>query len=142
MALPVPIFESTWWSVTVPPGWMAEQNEDCATFYHPAGVGALQISAARRETGSVPLQDLQELAAKALPPAIRAKSVKVGALSGLHASYDQDGTHWDRWWLRSDQLLIYVTYNCESAEVGQENAEVLAALASLNSQDAHVTPPN
>jgi hypothetical protein len=78
-------FESAWWSITPPPDWPAQDDKECATFSHPDGGGALQISSARKDAGSITIDDLREFAEPELPPAVNLESVVIGVFDGLHA---------------------------------------------------------
>ena len=124
-------FGSEWWSITPPPGWRAQDDDECATFSNPDGTGALQISSARKDAGSVTANDLREFAAPELPPAVNLDPVVMGVFDGLHASFSKDHIHWDRWWLRNASLMIYVTYNCPEHEAGLEDSAVRRALQTL-----------
>ena len=117
--------------MTPPPGWRAQEDKECATFSHPGGGGALQISSARKGAGSITVDDLREFAEPELPPAVNLEPVVVGVFEGLHASFSRDHIHWDRWWLRNATLMIYVTYSCPEGVTSLPDTAVRRALATL-----------
>lgn len=43
-------YTSVFWSISVPAEWMGREDPECVTFERLAGVGALQISAARKDS--------------------------------------------------------------------------------------------
>ena len=124
-------FESAWWSITPPSGWRAQEDKECATFSHPDGRGVLQISSARKDAGSITVDDLRELAEPELPPAVNLEPVVTGVFDGLHASFSRDHIHWDRWWLRNEQLMIYITYSCPEGMTSLDASAVHRALGTL-----------
>ena len=49
------------WQLKLPNKWQGEHGEECATFYHSDGVGALQIATFQKD-GPVDDEDLAALA--------------------------------------------------------------------------------
>jgi hypothetical protein len=79
------IYKSAWWSVELPPNWHGNPDADCTTFHanHPSFGGALQISAAYKDTGIVTDQDLKS--SPASPPDIE-RTGSLGRSGGLDQS--------------------------------------------------------
>jgi hypothetical protein len=129
------IYKSAWWSVELPPNWRGNPDADCATFRadHPSFGGVLQISAAQKDTGIVTDQDLREFARDRLIAGAPLDSVRFGECSGFTTRYRKGGLSWQEWWLRSEHLMIYATYNIISEKEGAEQDDIVSILSSLAS---------
>jgi hypothetical protein len=118
-------YDSTDWSLEVPDGWSGQEDEDCATFCQPKGVGAFQVSSYRKDE-PVTDDDLREFAGD-----IQLVPVSFERLTGFCSRFAADGTFWAKWWLRAGQQMIHATYNCPLADRSREDAEVSAMIQSL-----------
>ena len=125
-------YKSAWWSVELPDNWEAEQGEDCATFTSQRGVGALQISAYRRDAEIVTDEDLLDFAEDELVEGANLNSVSFGEFVGLETSYFADESFLRKLWLRSGSLLLFVTYTCAAEERTVEAEGVSQILNSLS----------
>ncbi len=125
-------YKSAWWSVELPDNWEAEQDEDCATFTSERGVGALQISAYRRDDEIVTDEDLLDFAEDKLVEGANLNSVSFGEFVGLKTSYFAGESYWRKLWLRSGSLLLFVTYTCAAEERTVETEDVNIILNSLS----------
>jgi hypothetical protein len=121
-------YKSTWWSLEVPAGWTGKEEDVCDTFESDEGVGALQVSAHRKEVGPVTDDDLREFAGD-----VPLKAVAYGTVTGFRTRFSEGGTFWIKWWLRSGHTMIHVTYNCALEErKEEEEALVERTLISLS----------
>lgn len=120
-------YQSTDWSLEVPDGWSHDSDEVCTTFEHPTGVGAFQVSSYRKDQ-DVTDEDLREFAGE-----IPLAAVFCGQFTGFRTRFSEDETFWTKWWLRSRQQMIHITYNCSLADRGREDAEVSSMIDSLTS---------
>jgi hypothetical protein len=111
-------YDSTDWSLEIPEGWRHEEDDSCTTFFHPQGLGALQISSYRKDQ-AVTDDDLREFAGD-----IPLAGVSLGHLTGFRTRFAQDDTFWTKWWLRAGCQMIHVTYNCSVANRGREDEAV------------------
>jgi hypothetical protein len=127
-------FKSTWWSIEVAPGWFAEREAECVTFWREDGVGALQISAYKYDSGCVPDDDLHDFMKGEFPDDARIQHLSCGEFEGMGVDYVVDGKFWRKRWVRSDPLLIYVTYNSGYSAQAIESAAVDQMLATLKSR--------
>lgn len=123
-------YERAWWSVELPSGWSAEEEEDCVTFSAKRGVGALQISAFRHNDKDVTDEDLREFAEDELVGGAKPTQVICGAFLGIEVSYTADKEFWRKLWLREGSVLLYATYNCRAED---RVAEIEAINRMLNS---------
>jgi hypothetical protein len=124
-------FNSLWWSVELPQDWQGHSEGACVTFQAKPPCGALQISAARRNGEIVTDQDLREFAKDRQDPTAQPNRVIFGAFSGLSASCLKGGMFWVEWWLRSEELMMYVTYNVAQGNESKEFNVVQSILASM-----------
>lgn len=115
------------WSVSLPRGWNAYRSRECATFQKDPPAGALQVSAATKEGKNVTDNDLREFARERLPSTSRLAPAVCGEFVGFTATHGTDGQSWQEWWLRSGQLMVYVTYN----EIANDENTDLAAVARI-----------
>ncbi len=117
------------------PGWQGHQDEECYTITGGAGVGALQISAARKTDAAVSDDELLSFAAD-LPSPVPMGPVSFGAFTGFEFAFTEDEVSWRRWFLRSEHVVLFVTYNCDPTAVGADSAEIDAMLRTLRRRDA------
>jgi hypothetical protein len=114
------------WSLEVPIGWSAKEDENCTTFCHPHGSGAFQVSSYRKGE-PVSDDDLREFARD-----ISLAPVSFNRLTGFCSRFSEEGTFWAKWWLRAGRQMIHVTYNCPLADRSREDADVKAMMQSLS----------
>jgi hypothetical protein len=125
------VFKSAWWSVELPNGWSGHSEENCVTFRATPPLGALRISAARKETGFVTDRDLKEFSDDRVTSEMEQEGVLFGVFSGNSVKYRKDGFFWQEWWLRSKHLMLYVTYNVVERFETSERDSIEAILNSL-----------
>jgi hypothetical protein len=128
-------YEGSWWSIEVPEGWDIDQDEYCTSFVSPSGTGALQISAARKQSGVISDDDLLAQAQKRTEAGASLSPVATAHASGFTAAHARENSEWQEWWLRSDDTLLYVTWIRAAGDdagedaVAREMIETLAVLA-------------
>jgi len=105
-------YESLWWKAKVPEDWDTDEDDVCVTF-RPQGLSAaIQVSAVIKEGTPVTDADLREFAGQRIAYR-RPKTIKTAKFGGIHIAYFDNGNFWREWWLRSGNLMLYVTYNIE-----------------------------
>ena len=124
-------FKSTWWSIEIAPDWFAEREAECTSIWREDGVGALQISAYKYESGLIPEDDLDDFMSREFPGNTPIESVTCGQFAGVGVEYVLDEKFWQKRWLTNGDLLVYVTYNCSSRSRSIETAAVDQMLATL-----------
>ena len=107
-----------------------ETNSDCTSIWHAESVGALQVSSAVKD-GTVTDSDLFEFANENLQCGTDPVKVKLGDFTGILLEFVAEETAWRSWYLRSEDVALFVTYNCAAAYSGLENERVDAVLARL-----------
>ena len=123
------------WSIQPPPGWSAWHDEDCAAMEAEPAVGALQISAAFKDS-EVSHEDLLDLASELIEEGALPIEVVAGEFEGITFCYGEGDAHWQHWYLRNGDQLLFVTYNCLAEFKGVEDELVGAALKTLSSTDS------
>lgn len=118
------------WELSLEPSWETQSDEECETLFCPDGVGALQISSARKE-GDVTDDDLNNFAADHLNTDTKTKPVILGDFSGIAIQHKADGSLWRRWFLRYGPVALFVTYNCAEEDSGVEDVQVNKMLGTL-----------
>lgn len=108
-------YKSTNWSIILDEGWESELNEECHTFFHPHGVGALQISAYTKGT-TITDQDLLKNTGLDEEGISHLGKNDWGQFHGYQLIYGAGDTFWRKWWLRNDKVFLFVTYNCDIHE--------------------------
>ena len=124
------LHSNPWWTITIPDDWEVDQDEHCTTFYHPEGVGALQVSAAKKDSGSVTTDDLYDAAKEHLSVDV-STSTWSGWFSGISAEFVRENNFWRQWWLAAGNTLVYVTYICATTDRGREEQTAAEAVATL-----------
>jgi hypothetical protein len=125
------IYESTWWSIKISPGWFDQMDPECVTFCRQDGVGAFQISAAKNDNRAVLDEDLHEFSADQFPEGLSPQLVRCGEFTGLSVEYVTDGNFWLKRWLRNGRLLLFVTYNSNAEDHAAEIDDVVRMLDTL-----------
>lgn len=123
-------FGTDTWSLEVPAGWRASHDGDCATLVGPGDVGALQFSAALKDS-EVLDRDLRDFASEHLAAGAHAEAVDAGDYAGFEIAFRDGERCWRQWFLRRGRQALFVTYNCAVDHRGAEDDAVRQVLASL-----------
>lgn len=123
------VTEPTWQAI-LPDGWESQRDDNCVTLYHPDGVGALQISAAFKYF-LVTDEDLRDFASEHLQAGAKIRELTCGEFAGFTLAFGVDDAYWRHWYLRRDNQMLFVTYNCPRDDRGTEDEPVSQILASL-----------
>jgi hypothetical protein len=108
-----PEYKSAWWSIYLVPNWLVDEDAACVSFTKDDGVGALQISAYKHDSGVAPLDELHGFIAGECPEGVPTQPVACGAFQGLGVDYVAEGRFWLKRWLLPG-LATFVTYNCNA----------------------------
>lgn len=125
-----------YWTLKLPQNWSVSNEEDCVTFSGTPDLGALQVSAREKEI-PVDNDDLREFATQRCDPESRLHPIAIGSLVGYYAQSLQDDTLWREWWLRSGNIMVYITYNIEESAAGAEDDILEDMLSSLRLRDVN-----
>lgn len=130
--MPTPFATNTW-SLVLPDGWSAQQDDDCVTLSADAPLGALQLSAYFKDT-EVTDDDLREFASEASDAWAAAQPCEAGDFRGLEVTFDDATTCWRQWFLRHEHQMLFATYNCAREHRGREDERVRTMLQSLRAR--------
>ncbi len=122
-------YVSAWWVLEIPKHWYARDDAECVTFVPDTNIGALQISAYKKG-GEVTDEDLIEFSGD-LSGCTEHKRLKIYEFSGFTVIYSEGETYWKRWWLRSGEIMIFATYNCDLKEANRHADEVESIISTL-----------
>lgn len=125
------------WSLLVPDDWRAWHDEECATLVADDEIGALQISAAFKDS-DVQASDLREFAAEHLEAGAKAKPTEAGDFVGFEIAFRDEDRFWRQWYLRNGRQMLFLTYNCDLESRSAEDAVLRDILASLVARSEHV----
>jgi len=113
------------WSLDMPKGWTYEETGLSVAFYNPGGIGTLNVSVYRKDE-LVTDSDLRELA-----DCVRLSPVGACDASGFTCNVIQGNRFWIKWWLRSGNVMVFVTYNCDIQDQGTEENEIDHLISSI-----------
>lgn len=115
----MPVVHTDWWCIEIPDEWSADHDDDVVSIVDCDHVGAIDITAVKKESGMVQEQDLKDFAEELIDKNIEPIAIKVGENDGLYFEYQEERAAWREWYLGSHSTLVYVTYNTDI-----ENAEI------------------
>ena len=118
------------WQVSLPDGWVAEQESESTLLYHPDGPGTLQVSALP-QNDTVTAVDLRVIATEHLDAGAQTEDVELGTFTGFSLSYSVDEEYWREWYLRCGSTLLFATYNCDLDDEDKEDDIVELILGTL-----------
>ncbi len=123
-------YKTDHWTVNVPVLWDAEADEGCDVLYDKAGIGELVFSTLYQSEG-VSDEQLEEMAAEHLDADVTLEDVNINDFSGFVISYTQEGEYWCEWYLRTDKILLFVSYNCKEGNEEVDEDVVESILDSI-----------
>ena len=124
-------------SVQIPDDWQGRHDPECATIRANHDIGALQISAAFKDS-EVTDVDLRDFAAEHLEVGATPKAVQLGDFVGFVISFATRDALWRQWFVRNGRQALFVTYNCVPSQRGVEDAAVDEVLATLSASGENV----
>jgi len=123
-------YSSQYWSVNLPTLWDAEVDEGCDVLYDKEGVGELIFTTIYQENG-VSDDQLEELASEHLDSNAIIEDIHFDEFSGFVVSFTKDSEYWNEWYLRSDNILLFISYNCNVKDEETDEDVVESILDSL-----------
>lgn len=123
-------YKTKHWSVNIPTLWDAEFSDGSDVIYDKQGVGELVISTLYDEQG-VSDEQLEAMAAEHLDSDAELEDVKLGDFSGVCVSYSKDSEYWCEWYLRTKNILLFASYNCDEDQAEEDEDVVESVLESL-----------
>jgi len=133
------IVETDYWCLMLPPEWSAEQEDGVIRIIDQDGIGELALTTLVQESGASgtnSVSALAELVAAESPEVTEWAPARCGAFSGLEGRCEEDATQIREWYLAHGEALLYITYVCELADAGMDDAAVDEILGTLVAGDA------
>jgi hypothetical protein len=109
----------------MPEGWTYQEAGQSVAFFNPDGVGAFHVSAYQKDV-PVTDSDLREFAGSA-----RLSAASTGNATGFASKLVQGDKFWMKWWLRSANVMVHVTYNCDIENQGTEDGQIDHLVSSI-----------
>jgi len=116
------------WSIDILPEWENEDDPECLTIYHPNGVGALQLSSAKKQEGSVTQEDLDFHTKQEWG---NPSKCTFGDFAGQAYKFVSEDSFWFWWILANGSVLLRASYNCEIQDKNVEIEEINNMLKTL-----------
>jgi len=124
------IYKAKYWLLNIPSLWDAEFSDDTDVIYDNAGIGEIVISTVYQENGISDGQ-LEEMASEHVDTDSMLDDVVLGDFSGIAVSFEEGGEYWCEWYLRSENILLFVSYNCAVKDFEVDEDVVESILESL-----------
>lgn len=124
-------FLSEYWQIDLPDDWQAEQVDDSISIYDPQSSGTLLFSTVREEQ-EITDEFLAELASEHIEADADFYEVEYGPFDGVTCCYQDDTEYWCEWYLKYEDVMLFITYNCPLEDEGKEDDLVETILESLH----------
>ena len=107
------VLETNWWSISLPDEWIAERDEEAIIIFDEDDVGTIQLTDLKREDGDASQEDLFELAEELIEQGIKHVPAAMGDFVGIRFEYEEDDVFVIEWFLRCEDLVLLVSYDCD-----------------------------
>ncbi|VAW96483.1 hypothetical protein MNBD_GAMMA21-1030 [hydrothermal vent metagenome] len=118
------------WQVTVPESWNIESEDEMTSMYDPDGMGTLVISSVV-EDEAIGDEYIEDLVIEHLDAGAELHHEVFGPFTGVGCCFEADGDYWCEWYLCHENMLLFVTYNCDLESEGEEDDLIESILDSL-----------
>jgi len=118
------------WQLTVPESWSIESENDLTSLYDPEGKGTLVISSVV-EDEAISDDYIEDLVSEHLDAGAELHHEIFGPFTGVGCCFEADGDYWCEWYLCLENMMLFVTYNCDLESEGEEDDLVESILDSL-----------
>ena len=125
------VVESQWWIIELPEEWEAEEDEETILISDEDGVGEIAITTLQKESGFVEDAELKEYMEDVEQQYGKGQPITVAELEGYYCSYQEEDDAVREWYLRCDNLLLLITYSCDSDNGGMDDGAVDEILSTL-----------
>ena len=125
------VVETQWWTMLLPPEWFAEEDGDDILVSDVDGVGVLEVSCIKKESGSIIEQDLEQFTGELINSGKEEASVETDFFAGSYFEYLDDGEWCRDWFLVSGDLLVIAGYTCMEEDKRMDDASVDELVGSI-----------
>ena len=125
------ILETDNWCMMLPEEWHAENDDDVIRIVDQDDIGEIEITTLHKQSGRVNASDVAAMASEESPEITEWHQAGGGGFEGVTGAYREDGASIREWYLRSESLLLYITYVCAEENEGLDDASVDELLGTL-----------
>lgn len=125
------ILETEWWSMALPPEWWAESEEESILVGDRDDVGCLEFTSLHKESGEFDEAEVLAIAEAESEQKLTWQPLSLGDFQGVASSFVEEGAAIREWYLANGTLLLFITYSCDEANGGMDDAAVNEILDTL-----------
>jgi hypothetical protein len=125
------IVETQWWTMLLPPEWFAKEDGDDILVSDIDGVGVLEISCIKKESGSITEEDLQQFTGDLVSSGKQQVFVETDFFEGSYFEYLDDGEWCRDWFLINGDLLVITGYTCMEEDKRMDDASIDELVGSI-----------
>jgi hypothetical protein len=118
------VIETQWWTMLLPPEWSAEEDGEDILVSDVDGVGVIEVSCVKKESGDITEDDLAEFTAGVSENADKEASIETDFFQGSYFEYLEDGEWCRDWFLVSGDLLVIAGYTCLEEDKHMDDSSV------------------
>ncbi len=130
------VLETDHWCLLLPPEWWADNDDDVVRVVDTDEVGELEITTLCKAVGPITAAEVATMASSESPEIATWESASVGAFTGVYGTFQEDEAHIREWYVSAGQVLLYITYICDVADAGMDDAAIDDILSTLVLGDA------
>jgi len=123
--------QSDFWQLTIPESWDVETEDEMTSMYDPDGAGTLVVSSVV-EDESISDEYIEDLVTEHLDAGAELHHEIFGPFTGVGCCFETDENYWCEWYLCLDNMLLFITYNCDLEYEGEEDDLIESILDSLS----------
>lgn len=128
------VLETEWWSLGIPAEWWTEHEDDVVIIADQDGVGTIEISTLRKDSGDFDAEEVRHIARDNAETSAEWSTVSCGDFTGYCSSWLEEEAAVREWYLARGGVLLFVTYCCEPQQQGLDDAAVDEILGTLEVQ--------
>ncbi len=123
--------QADFWQLTIPESWIVETEDEMTSMYGPTGKGTLVISAVVEDE---PIGDdyIEDLVVEHLDAGAELHHEVFGPFTGVGCCFEADEEYWCEWYLCLENMMLFITYNCDLDSEGEEDDLIESILDSLS----------
>jgi hypothetical protein len=125
------VVETQWWTMLLPPEWFAEEDGDDILVSDVDGVGVLEISCIKKESGLINEEDLDQFTGDLVNSGKQQASVETDFFEGSYFEYLADGEWCRDWFLINGDLLVIAGYTCMEEDKRMDDASIDELVGSI-----------
>ena len=125
------VLETDQWCLVLPEEWWAEHDDDIVRIADNDEVGEIEITTLCKQTGAVEDAELRRMAQEESPEITQWQPVDLGVFAGVNGRFNEEGASIREFYVSAENVLLYITYVCDEADAGMDDAPVEELLGTL-----------